>query len=358
MMQKYSPILNWKEGEQKTLAVIEEDVKNNIKPILILPLPNRERKKGGKTIIKSKDEILNEGEEKIKKALDSSCWNERDYYFCLNENWYDFFDGSMFNADLFIRYLNCARSESNGKVTPIITLSNFVNNYTLLCQYKDDICIRIHDDDYFQLQSDLSQLLDDKKLNSSNVDLLLDLGYVYSPDLYSKILTLQTAIKNIGRPDEYRSIIVASCSMLQSFSKFNRFSLIPIDRNENKIHKEAKLLSSNFFKYIYADYGPSLIETVEYIPGMKTNFKLKYTTENSYVCLYGNSMKKGGFSIQQASDCCKKLVTTSDFLGKSYSFGDKVIDDVATKTAPTGGSPTTWITNHFTHHITLISKII
>ncbi len=336
MQKKYVPILRYKRGELDALLHLDEKVKDNIIPLIEIPL----------SALKS-----------LSKKPINCFWNDRPFFFYFSPEWYTDDDGEEDEQKNAVMLSMC----NNIMGTPVIDLTYLTSDNIQKWKNasQNGLCIWLRGNEFAAIEEQLNMLFGAGGLNRNNTDLLLDLQYCFSDSLLDKTYRLKAAFSDLDRASEYRSIIIASCSFPKQLPPMDNNKIYRFQRFETEIYTLALKLSNRFgFNYIYSDYGPNSLEDIQYIQGMSPNFKIKYTTLEHYVYIKGLQIKRGGLDIGNVRALCKILMDSGEFSGENYSWGDNKMYQLAQEVLNSPGNLTTWVSYAMNHHITLMTKIL
>lgn len=321
----YVPILKFKLGEQNALSQLKIQTKDSIIPLLeLIPTANN-----------------NDGfEKKI-----SSCWSNRHYYFDVHE-------------DLYGSYFTLLEQCNPTYVIPVLTLDDDYDTIQNALKYTENGCaLRIYSTDYERLDASLTDLVV-LGLNQNDTDLIIDLK-VITGALSDKIIVLNSLLRKIKNINLYRSVIISSSSFPENFNSIQQNNHQMFERLESRVHTESISLSQELnFKFVYSDYGIGSVDYIEPSQFMNPAFKIKYSTNEYYLCYKGLTNKNKGLSITNVSPLCLDLVNSTYFSGRTFSYGDEYIYNIAHNIAKSAGNNTTWVTICQNHHIELIVDII
>lgn len=338
MSRKYVPIVKCKMGEQKALLNLNEEVKNDIIPLVEIPLFSQAMVKRGTTV----EEVV------------ASFWKQRKYFFYFMPEWYVDYDDFNDFLDERIKPL-C----NNDYAIPVIdlTLVGFIKDLGDIS--KNGVAIRLRNNEFGDIEEILNPLFQDTNLKRSQTHLIFDLQYINEDDLFSKKSVLKAAFSDLDKASEFGSIVISSVSFPRQIPPMESKKIYRFKRVENEIFATALKLSERFnFNYVYSDYGPSDIEERGFVIGMSPNFKIKYTAFDDYLFIKGIQVKKGGLDIENVQALARILIDCSDYSGPEYSWGDKNIYDIAQGTSKSSGNLTTWVSYAMNHHITFITDQI
>lgn len=341
MEVKYIPILRWKTGEKNCLERLSENTAKKTIPFIEVSPP-------------SDSTSEEDAQKKLQKLINSfnTSWNNKPFYLYLSQDWYINIDST---DQIFEIFDNIYTGINHPEAIPAFDISDEVNisNAKNLIK-KNGICLRVSGNDFEGLDKMLDKYVDSSWISPENTDLLLDLKYI-GKEIYPHKAALTTAISDIPNIANYRRIIVASCSFPADISGIPSNTIEEIVRHEVSIHDLCLKLQKTFsFNYVYSDYGPMNLNEVAFVLGMSPKFKIKYTTPDKYLVIKGLTVKKGGLDLPNIIPCCKQLVKHTEFSGANFSYGDKIISDIANGTSGKGGNLTNWVEYNFNHHITLI----
>lgn len=335
MNKVYVPIIKCKLGEQKALAKLDEEIKTNVKPLIEIPRSQAMTKKDVKDVIES-------------------FWNGREFFFYFMPDWYvDYDDFNEFIVDFIVPLSH------HMNAVPVIDLSllNAIDDWSVF--NRSGLAIRLRNNEFGAIEDLLNTIFDEEKIERGKVDLIFDLQYVSSEDLFAKTSVLKAAFSDLDKANEFNSIIISSNSFPQHLSQMESKRIYRFKRNETEIFALALKLANRFnFNYIYSDYGPTDVSENVFVVGMSPNFKIKYTAFDDYIYIKGIQIKRGGLDIGNVRSLAKQLIKCSDYSGEEYSWGDRCIYDIAEGGSSNSGNLTSWVSYAMNHHITFIVKQI
>lgn len=345
---KYTPILRWKTGERKCLENLSPEISSQIIPFIEVAPPT----------VSSTTTDESAYEKKLKKLISSFniSWEDKLFYLYLSASWY----ADVYNPDeYFDIYRNLFTLIHHPGAIPAFDINDEINiSHAASLENTNGICLRIRVNDFESISQTLQDYIDNLWIIPEETDLLLDLTYI-DDEIYPKKAALTTAISDIPNLSNYRRIIIASCSFPKDISNLTSNCISERKRAELAIHQISLNLQRNFtFNYVYADYGPMNLNETPYIIGMSPTFKIKYSTEEKYLIYKGLPLKKGGLDLINIVTACKQLINHPLYSGKSFSYGDGIIDSIVNGTNSKGGNLTNWVEYSFNHHITLIVSLM
>lgn len=331
MNAKYVPILKCKQGEQKALKQLSDEIKKAIMPLIEIPISRSESKKDIKDII-------------------SDFWDDNKYFYYFTQDCYNDLENPQ---DFISNKIIPLCQYSNG--IPVFDLSMFDQIENLEPFYNSGLAIRFRNMEFGAIEEFLNPFFNSSELQRSKIDLIFDLQYIDNNELFSKISMLKAAFSDLDKAKDFRSIIISSVSFPKTLPPMESKTIYHFNRSETEIYEIATKLANRFnFNYIYSDYGPANIEEVPYVVGISPNFKIKYTTVNDYTFIKGTQVKKGGLDISNVRELATILVESNDFCGKDFSWADGEIYNLSQGISNNSGNLTTWVSYAMNHHISFI----
>ena len=190
----------------------------------------------------------------------------------------------------------------------------------------------------------------------------------FTPDHVHLILDLQNS--NLSQTEDYSDAIVAAMEDFPYLKIWRTFTICSgafpssgnIKKNQSIIPRydwtlfeaiQHKLRQETFERKVnYGDYSIVNPEYFEFDPTkMSASANIRYTLNNDWLVVKGNSIKKSGNAQYLAQ--AMEIAASEHFLGKDYSQGDLYIDQCANgKESP--GNPTTWNWVANNHHFTKV----
>ncbi|EEK49369.1 beta family protein [Bacillus albus] len=326
----YVPILKCKQGEKDALFMLENEVKDNIVPLLELT-----------------PDVIGRGN----FSGISDFWKDRPFMFDVS-----FEHDDLLDDDYFKLLAKC----DNHQVIPVIKLSDSNEKISkIFSTCKNGIALRLYieeilDDDF---ESNYQDLLE--KVELSRTSLIIDVQHVESSKINEVSFLINGAINLISNISEFQHVIFASNSFPDSLQKVDRYEITILNRLENKLFQKIKPhFNNNGVNVIYSDYAVNHWTYFEYKPGIQPSFNIRYTTEDYYVIYKGDTNKKGGLKIEKIQDACQQLISSQYYMGRDYSWGDNEIYEKAHSISNKPGNFTTWRAIATNHHITFIADLL
>lgn len=320
----YVPILKWKKGEQGALRELFTSVKNDIIPLIqITPDFN---------------------ESKLLSTIQS--WENRPLYFDVLPECYED------DNEIFFRILQKLNPDYT---IPILSLDDNIDIIEEATSLSNlGFALRIVSANAEYVENTLEQIT--QNFNPSYIDLILDIKHIDEENYNEKFIVLKSILLDIPNINNYRNIIVATSSFPTTLTNVERYELATIERLDWSFWKKCvdKLNKKFNINLIYSDYTIDTPNYVAYIPGMSPLFKIRYTSDDNFIILKGQTIKKGGLDSDSVSDLCNTLVTSCYFKGSDFSWGDKYIYEHSNNSAKSYGNLTTWVKVGTNHHITFV----
>lgn len=365
----YVPILKWKRAEQGALKEVQDEVKDNIIPLieLVMPKPKFLYKNEKKKIKKTREEIFQELilDFETKRIVEipqeiMKSWGKRPAFI-------DF--SLLYTTELksnSIKKILEKAEELGIYLTPVFNLADdekIVKEIKqLFKKYKKGICLRIISSDLeniCNLNKKLEEILRRLEARKSDIDLLVDIKEIKENDSkYLKYLNLSQEIIDLN---EWRSFIFASGVFPETLSdcKLDEPNFIPRSDWQNwKKQLESRTLKRNPTFADYAIRHPIYNEAfLFYHP----TTSIKYTLKDEWLILKGQKQKHEQY-LANAKLLLEEL--SDKFCGENFSYGDRYIVEKARhydayikdqKKIKGTGSTETWLRAGINHHLVLVA---
>lgn len=320
----YVPIVKWKQGEQGALSILADEIKDQIIPLIEI-VPDFNVDKFESTFNKN--------------------WANRHFYFDVFPECYEAYGGSY--------YFELLEKCNSDFVIPVLALDDDVSVIDEVNSYSSNgIAFRITSYSTDILEEQLTKIVED--FNPSETDLIIDLKAIDQDNIHDKNIVLKALLSDIPEIDSFRNIILAGASFPETLTECEKHELCFTERYEYKLWTDTKKYNKKYnINLIYSDYCVNHPKYMEYIIGMSPSFNIRYTTDDSYMIIKGDTIKKGGLEPKSIIDLCKKIVNSGKFKGKDYSWGDDFIASRSLDSA-SNGNLSTWRKVGTNHHITLV----
>lgn len=340
----YVPIIKSKRGEFTAVRLLQEDIKEQIRPFVDVLPPNRFAPKP-KTLV-----------EQLTWVADhvAAAWSR--------PLWVDTFEvgpsivqGKQVAIEFVCRALR-AKTLVPIPVTGFEREPGHDHGVTrLLSEAATGVCLRLEEEDLL-LPAKLPTLLDNKMkllgIESPSIDLLFDLRYLGTEPAAARIQMLERAIQSIQNLDTWRSIVLAGSSMPNSLEGVcARGAHGYLARRELEIwlalqHSAVKRLPT------FGDYTtvpPQYAEMDTRTIAKHLGPNVKYTLDKRWYVSRGQSFQKNGSA--QYFGIARNIASLPDFRGPAASDGDRFIAQRASG-GTTCGNPEQWVTASVNSHIT------
>ncbi len=339
-MKRYFPILLAKAGEFTALSKLDQNVKDEIAPVIQVLTGNYDRV----------------------ETFASTNWSFADNELFLDFSLCDPFDRPR------TRTLIVNLSNAGVNVIPVVQTNSDPRYLTLLQALItngtiSNACIRFSNGSggFININAQVAVLLGALTITRNQTSILLDFGFVENHN-YNMIAALAiNTISGINHKPDYNNIIIASSSFLENLS-----TLVPAGRLYRLQRYEwniwLTLLAQPGFTGLvkYADYG------TKYPFYSEANFQgscsIKYTLATEFIVyrgeISGNHPQGNGQYIVFAD----RLVNSVDYSGAAFSWGDAQIDfyasQVLTNPKRKTGNATSWVEISQNHHITILHNLL
>lgn len=346
----YVPILKAKEGEFGALGEIDSEVGPQIIPLFEIPaIPfDYLNDRPSRTL----DVHVRGIAEKV-----ANCWGgDRHVYIDYSAHAEDTLaDGTH----AFAALLNEAR-QSGAKAIPVIYTSSTQQTIDAASMHAHEAalgaCLRLTVADFDEdvdLEAQIDHLISRMGLQTTDIDLLLDLKEIQS-DLPRAILLARAMLAALPQPASWRRLIVAASSFPADLRDVDALSVATLPRREwdlwNALNRRPERLPRR--DIIFADYGISHPTVKDVDPRTMTmSASIRYTGRNEWVIVKGRGVRQYGF--EQYHGLCEKLIQHPAYEGRQFSWADGYIADTAERHSGPGNA-TTWRKVGTNHHITLV----
>lgn len=344
---QYVPLLKWRMGEYQALMRLEESVKDEIVPLVVIPPIEYdfEEQQEKKTV-----------DEHVSPFAKRFCekWGQRaaliDVHPSLEAAIRD--SGELVAASIFDEL-----RERDAKAIPVFGV-NRSKQYLQFVRTVNETdqggaCLRVDLSDL--TDSDFAEMLvksyNITGLKPDSVDLLIDLEspkiFEPYPEFASIIANL---IPNVGNPDEFRSFAVAATAYPESLSVTKPGGSFA--RHEWHLYQALVYAVSDTGRIpSFGDYG---MERPEFLSLdmrlVKPAGKVVYTTATDWIIRKGSAFREDPKQMRQH---CRDIVESPHFRGSAFSAGDKFIKECADGVGPTSNL-TMWKSVGMNHHMTQV----
>lgn len=350
-VQPYLPILKWKQAEFKSILFLEEGEKKNITPLFqIVPKETQDRDNPGQYIPISRDFILKDALEKIRKNFGAMKVYLDPGLVYSSEEKKEICDRICSPTTLFDnKIVPVLTFEDLKKISPDTSLNKFLSN--------QGVCLRIYKNELNdEFWTKIDQLLEKFGLKRTLVDIIFDFqntNFDYKEQFLSQI-------KKDKDIDQWRSFYFASGAFRENLS-----GLKPGNHEDSRLDwllwlsliKDQKLLRKPGF----CDYT---IQFPIYTPSIRspnTSFSVRYALEEKWLLLKGQARNAKNNAGTKQYYAHAKILTSMGLINQGNScFGNRYIEKVSHN--PEGeGNCTTWLEVGINRHISLtldqISKL-
>ncbi|MDJ1504984.1 beta family protein [Xanthocytophaga agilis] len=379
----YSPVMKLRASEMQALKMLSTPVKENIIPVIQL-LP-----------IKDEIEQLKYLSTRVRELLGAFIGSNMKFYadFDLIES------DSSSDLSYISKFLSMVSQQQIGFI-PVITfvqespayLQLIKDNYLHhgICVKPPQYRLRTVAIDIFcnYLNDALSSYMKHFNIDESMVDILLDLNFIDhfdfdpSDDGFTLPERIIQIISGISNKEKFRSIIISGGSFPEDLTGYVQDTETYSARHEWDIWKEIRAALPDL-PLRYADYGnihPTFNPQQESHQG---TCSIKYTTEDDFLVYKGRLSNKHEDGHGQYVNKSKALLVNPVYSGPNFSWGDKMINDIANGITPPvktrktltrrtstrkssnqtepkipTGNAGQWVQFTFNHHMTKITQLM
>jgi hypothetical protein len=341
----YVPVIKSKRGEFTAIRLLQDDIKEHVRPFLDVLPPSRFAQKP-KTLADQLTWVADHMAAAWAGAL-----------------WVDTFDVGPSIAQgkqVSIEFI-CRALRARG-LTPI-PVTGFEREAghdqavrRLLAEAATGVCLRLEEEDLL-LPTKLPALLDGKTkllgVEPPSIDLLFDLRYLDETPVAVRVQVLARALQNIPSLNTWRSIILAGSSMPNSLNGVcARGAHGFLARRELEIWlalQQATVKRMPTFGD-YTTVPPQYADMDTRTIAKHLGPNVKYTLDRRWYVSRGHSFLKSGSA--QYFGIAKNIVSLPDFRGPAASYGDRFIAERAKgATGAKCGNPEQWVTASVNSHI-------
>ncbi|GGO68221.1 beta family protein [Bowmanella pacifica] len=345
----YTPILNAKQGEFDALDHIRTETNKAIFPLFELPIFSDEflKRKKYENEPTPKRLFVADTLSKIISArsnepfmLDIFKWSP---------------DSTLESGEHVLNFSYNYLASRNANVTTVVGYDRwediqYVKALESIRVKSDSFCIRLesyafedmYDEDHFS--EILHDILDTLQLTPSKCHVILDLGDVSSTSVVEICEKVERAYGLI-RPLGFTRVSMAGCSLTSFIT-----DMVPEqDSSEVILRREYVAWKSlrNTADIGFGDYGVVSPNSAE-IRTPHANGKIRYTISDNYFVARGHSRMHGNKGAQMY-DLSETVISSGFYLGSSFSWGDRRIEDCANRLLK--GSLKDWVAIDTSHHI-------
>jgi len=349
-MKKYYPILVSKKGEIVALQRMEQNVKDEISPIIEIVED---------TIIKKLKTGGFEYKDDLKKFFETH-WsffgNQIIIDFSLFKRWDLHRDNVRKLLIHLIKYgvnIVPAIQKGGSKIYKEIVKE-------LISEYGCNVCLRtsIKIDAFFEFNNDIINCIKEFGLKPNQIFLLFDIGDIDNSNYETFSKKTATTIDNLKHPlKEWADIIVSSSSFPENLTGF---SVSPPVSGITRYEWESwKIINTGNRNGVvkYGDYGTKAAFYADV--RFAGTVSLKYTTKEKYLIFRGEKTDNHELGHGQFIKHAKDLVKHDNYSGKDFCWGDLRYYEISIQDLDgKPGNATNWVQFSQNHHITLMNSIL
>ena len=343
----YVPILKAKKGEFSALRNLPGEVASKIIPVLDIPMPGE---RSGDT-----------AEEAITKTAYAmgKAWHGRPAFIDIAK-WKP--NARTANRVHVLEYAVSAISEQGVIPYAIVAYDRWDDvEYSQALRsigvtFGQRFCLRLNaealedmrDPEFFL--DHLEHIISSLGLAPEETNAIIDFGDVGQssvPDLLERTDIAIDLLQEIG----FQTIIIAGGSMPEFVN-----GAVGKPNQVGMVHRMEMLLWKAIYSdrrsdsVVFGDYGIRSPNAMDGIISTHNNGKIRYTVENQFFILRGQSKQLMRLGLQQKA-LSALLVNSPHFMGAGFSWGDNTIVECSDPSSKYMGGPTEWIGIDTNHHI-------
>jgi hypothetical protein len=341
----YVPCLRWKQGEYQAVLLLANESKNLMTPLMEVPEIgfDFETKRPSKTV----DEHL----APFAKRVDAK-WHGRPCFVDLK-----LIEGHQRMAD-GRHPVTFVHDELRDRGCPTIPVFGFDRGpdhqqavLEAAAQDRRGMCVRVSVEEAAKgLQQKIAALLQESGAMIGDLDLVLDLGAPNFIPVEGFAKVVSGIISRIPDLPRWRTFSVIGTSFPTSMAEV-KTSPETITRYEWLLYRKLmELLRSRGLRApTFGDYGINHPGVLDFdMRLVKPSASIRYAIDDAWFVIKGPNVRDHGFA--QYRDHCRQLVSSPEFLGPGFSYGDAYIEQCAAGAARTGNL-TTWRQVGTNHHL-------
>lgn len=330
MTKKYFPILVAKAGELAALSHLQQEIKNEICPVI---------------------QVLDLNYEKLNTFLHN--WNFTDNEIFLDfsiltsnssRDFENFFRGLLERGVNFSPVINHSDSADYTHCVHEFLLNNLLRECVIRCKN-------------FNIESHRNQIIRDFSIGSEQISVIIDCGYITDTSL---AISVESAISHISSSASLKQIIISAGSFPVDLGSIIQNSITHLTRFEWNFWNLIKQNTIIDCPIYYSDYGtkhPTHRES-----HFRGSCSIKYSTELEFVVFRGMVPGSDNLGNNQYIVHSRNLVKSNFYSGVGFSWADDRIhhysslDENNHRSQP--GSSQTWVEISQNHHITLLTRLL
>lgn len=225
----------------------------------------------------------------------------------------------------------------------------------IVSSFGQGFCFRIDADDLDDQAEDtwveIIERTQELDLESSSVDLMIDLRDMSSVDLEDSVNLVIDFISMKPSSSVYRSIIIVGSSVLKTVSTIEKDGQGYVERQELKCWSKLRYELAGNFNLIFGDYGivhPEFSDNNNIPVNMQA--KIRYTAGDKINYFRGHNLINPP-DPKQYYDLAAKVKNSPEYQGPNFSYGDRFIDECSKKNIQSPGVLGKWVLSDMNHHI-------
>ncbi len=338
----YTPIVKGKANDFKAVANLTSVSKSSIKPFIeLLPVPEQT---------------------KIDKHLEKFA-NNLSQHLPSGEIFVDFYGlvpGNVTeNGENAVAAGFQALADHGRLVTPAYGFERdaavWPHLRTVVKKMNRGFCFRVDIDDLDDQTEDtwleIIERSSELKIAPPETDLLIDLRDIREFDRGKLKDFVLDFLSYKPAANKYRSITLAGSSALKTVTEIPKDGVGEIVRNELLLWAQLQSDLDGSATLNYADYGVVHPDFTDIGPNKNANAKIRYTKGSKLVIFRGHKLYDPS-DFPQYHALAERVCKSNYYEGKTFSFGDRFIDDCANHTNGQGpGNLGNWVLADMNHHM-------
>jgi hypothetical protein len=232
-------------------------------------------------------------------------------------------------------------------------------------RHRTGVLVRARREDFYELSAlkdKIDALLRDLQTRPEVVDFSCDLGFMHEEGEKEDLDLLRRVLPQVPHLMQWRSLWLSGGSFPEFLTEVDQDSTGYLPRVEWTVWMELQRLLKSPRMPSFSDYGVihPIVDT-DIMGNMSAN--IRYAMSEHWMVIKGHPVRrtpngepkeaKKITDYAQYRELCTQLVSSPQYLGRTYSRGDQYFDDVANGDATTGNA-SRWRKADTSHHMTYV----
>ena len=343
-MVTYFPALTGKAGELTALGHTPSSEREVIIPIVTLPVADDfDEQEVSAEIAKMTSKIGTNWDSSHRMIIDANGS-----------------DGVSISGQPSVGVLHDALRAKGIKAEPVIYLSSsnaYMSSVSAIAATDGSgVCIRLSADDvtaHSSLATDLDAALSSVGVAPSDVDLVLDLGFVETGSVSAFAALVPLIIPTLPHVNKWRNLVLLSGAFPENLGSLTPYVPGAFARHDAELWRRVSGLTSTIRELGFGDYATSHPVAATVSGPWRSAPNIRYTEALTWIALKSNMDRiRGNHTF---FDICSQLLkaTPSPLQPPSFSWGDGEFHRCASGTGGPGNG-TTWKAWSTSHHISTV----